>query len=329
MPRAPRLPRRPVTRIRFVTLTGSEVPEPAPDAVKRAVRAMMDTASTFARGLWYQRAADLDIRGSGAYLQGVQDAEIRILEEIETDAEVGVVFELVNTAPHAGIIEHGHAAFHLPSRINWSGPRVKRGPNGPYLHIPFRHAAFQTDAQLAEKGATMHTRRTMMPADVYHQAKALHYTTKQNVGPIYRDNSDGSRQFLAADKYTRKGKAAQTRLGPRGMAGPGLLVGPDGRATDAWRGPRAVQGRDASGRRLVNPAWQSDRFKGMLKGGSPGHTEYMTIRTITPRSVGWNIPAQQGYGVARQVAYALNGAGGDRFRELLVDAARAAMFAGG
>jgi hypothetical protein len=53
---------------------------------------------------------------------------------------------------------------------------------------------------------------------------------------------------------------------------------------------------------MVNPAWQSSKFSGLLKSGPKGHSEYTTIRTITPNSPGWNIPAKQGLGVARMVA---------------------------
>ena len=31
-----------------------------------------------------------------------------------------VVYEIINTAPHAALIEHGHAAFSLPRAIDWS-----------------------------------------------------------------------------------------------------------------------------------------------------------------------------------------------------------------
>lgn len=68
-----------------------------------------------------------------------------------------------------------------------------------------------------------------------------------------------------------------------------------------------------------------------MKSGPKGHSSFITIRTITPNSPGWNIPAQTGHGVARQVAAALNGGiGHDRFQELLMKAMVEALgFRGG
>ncbi len=43
------------------------------------------------------------------------------------------------------------------------------------------------------------------------------------------------------------------------------------------------------------------KLEGMFKGGSPGHTQYMTMRTITPNSK-WIIPAQEGHFFTRRVA---------------------------
>ena len=70
--------------IRFgTTITGS-LPEPDPDRVRAAIRAAMTQAAIFARALWYQRTQDLGIRRSGAYLQGVANAEIRVADEQNT-----------------------------------------------------------------------------------------------------------------------------------------------------------------------------------------------------------------------------------------------------
>jgi hypothetical protein len=309
-------------RIRF-SAEFQEFEPPSDDAVRAAVRATIDTAAEFARALWYQRAQDMGIRRSGAYLQGIADAEVRILSEQSGESTVDVVFEIVNHSPDARIVEDGHAAFSLPKSINWGGPRVKQGKNGPYMHIPFGHSAFATPEQQAAQGLTPGTVRAMMPEDVYQKAKRLRYTTPKREGPIYRTNDAGARQFVAADRYSSK--PGPSRL-PELFAGPQITPGP---GRDAWRPAWRVAGRTRTGQRLTNPAWKSSRFTGMMKGGSPGHTEYVTIRTITPRSAGFNIPAMPGYGVARQVAGALNqGIGAERFRELLIGAAVAAVTGG-
>lgn len=43
------------------------------------------------------------------------------------------------------------------------------------------------------------------------------------------------------------------------------------------------------------------KLEGMFKGGSRGHSQYMTIRTITPNSK-WIIPAQEGHFFTKRVA---------------------------
>ena len=315
-----------------------DAPLPAIDlaTARRMLRAQMDTAATFAKALWYQRAQDLHIRHTGEYLRGIQAAVITVVRETETDEAITVHFEIRNEAPHASIVEVGHPAFHLPSAINWSGPNVKRGKSGPYLHIPFKHAAYQTPEQREKSGMTIGTLKTMLPQDVYQRAKRLRYTLPKRVGPIYR-HADGTllhgeqwkeaaranplqHQFVAADRYQRGGSLKDNTAGPRIVGHPG------GALVDVWRGERTVQGRSAQGQRLTNPAWKTSRFQGLIKSGPKGHASYLTIRTITPRSPGWNIPAQMGHGVARQVQRApTNGVGSDRLRELLTAAAVAAV----
>lgn len=296
------------------------------DAVRAAVVQVLRTAAQFAQALWYQRAQDLGIRASGAYLQGIQQAQINIVTNRVTGDDLEIAVELVNTAPHADIVENGHPAFSLPKAINWGNAagRIKWGKKGPYLHIAFRHAAFQTPAQRVASGMTPATLRTMLPREVYQAAKQLTRTVAQRVGPIRSSRlsapgSPGVQQFLRADNYTRGGRYHDPTPGPRITAGPDGLV-------DHWRSSRPVQGRTADGQRLTNPAWRSSRFQGLMKTGPAGHTAYVTVRTITPRSAGWNIPAQQGTHCAAQVARVLNGGvGHERFSKLLVEAARGAM----
>lgn len=315
-----------VPRIR-ISMSWTDPPALDPNALQHALREAMGAGSRFVRALWLRRAQDLNIRHSGAYLRGIEDGEVRVVSERTDDDRVTLEWELVNRAPHAGIVEHGHPAFHLPSRINWSGPRVKRGKNGPYLHIPFEHSAYQTPAQREASGMTMGTLRRMLPAETSAAAQRLARIIPQRVGPIVRSTPDGRQQFLAADRYSVQGSRSQaTRLRDR-TPGPRVMVGPDGAAFEAWRGERTVAGRDASGARLTNPAWRGPKLDGLFKSGPKGHTKYLTIRTITPRSAGWNIPAQVGHGVARQVQGAVTtGPGSERFRQLLVEAASRNLF---
>jgi hypothetical protein len=295
--------------------------------LEAALRAVLDTAAQFAKALWYQRAQDLGIRDSGAYLAGIQDAQIRVVEETGSSGEMEVVFEITNTAPHAAIVEDGHPAFHLPDKINWNAGdgRIKRTAEGtPYLHIPFRHAAFADGSSRVSSGLTVSTLRRMMPAEVYAAAKRLSYTT-QTSGPRFRAGAGGGQQFVAAGSYTRSGDRARYE---DPTPGPRLVAGAE--TAERWRSSRTVQGRSAEGARLTNPAWATARYQGLFKAGTKGHASYMTVRTLTPQSAGWSIPAQLGHGVARQVAYMLNSGGpaGQRFQDLLVQTARNALQGG-
>ena len=82
-------------------------------------------------------------------------------------------------------------------------------------------------------------------------------------------------------------------------------------------------GRDGAGNPLVNPAWGSSKFDGMFKAGSPGHAQYMTIRTITPNSPGWNIPAQAGLYIAARVSKMAESS--DELRDLVLGAMLASL----
>ena len=238
---------------------------------------------------WVGVAQRLKIRASGAYIAGITgDGSVRIIQNATSEGGViSAVVDVVATAPHSKIVEDGHVAFHLPSKINWAtSPRVKYSKKGvPYLNIPFSHSAYASPEKAEAQGLTTATLRRMMPVEVYNEAKRLTRTVRQKVGPIY----DAKGQFLAADRYSRGGRL---------IGGPssGFFQSKTGALFENRRGARAVS------RGMVNPAWQSSKFSGLFKGGPKGHSEYTTIRTITPNSPGWNIPAKQGLGVARMVA---------------------------
>lgn len=266
-----------------------------------ALATAMRTSVSFAKALWIRRAQQLRIRRSGEYLRGIEVAEPMIVNESRSDTHLQMTLVLTNRAPHAGIVENGHGAFHLPSKINWSGPRVRHGKNGPYLRIPFGHGAFQDYGERTSSGMTMATMKTMMPEEVYDKAKRLSFTEfgkRSSVPPSRRRLTDNRSGFVAYEQ--------------------GLVLH---RRTSAQ-----LVGQDAKGQDLINPAWQTSRFQGLMKVGRKGHAKYLTIRTITPRSAGWNIPAQIGHGVARQVSRAMSsGPGGERYRQLLVESIRRSL----
>lgn len=269
-----------------------------------ALRGAAFMAGQWIRGVWTRVAQGVDARRTGAYIRGIQDNGIvRLVSEGENhNDEFEVVVEVVNTAPHASLVEEGHGAFHLPSVIDWSAAngRIKRTSTGkPYIHVPFRHRAYADEAAREEQGLTTATRRAMMPEHIYNAAKRLSFTQSLGVGPIH--NAAG--QFVQADRYKWGRRLNRGGTTPQFiMGGPGVSAGGPGEpGYEEHRGARVV-GRDANGAPLLNPAWTSSKYHRLFRTGSKGHAAYMTIRTVTPDSKGWNIPAQQGLFIAEKVA---------------------------
>lgn len=175
---------------------------------------------------------------------------------------------VVNTLPHADWLEHGRAGFHLPSR--WGGKWKVNKDGELYAHIPFRirtpfaikgvqHlpglAARHVPAQSSVWASASRSRvGAAMPEDVYGRAVALEH------GERLQGFGDDYRRGVSYEYY-------------RGLFG---------ELPEALRGLRGYD-------------WRASQFEGMFRATSPTpaggrHTEYMTIRTITPHSEGWYIP---------------------------------------
>lgn len=230
-----------------------------------------------AKGLWISVAQQMGVHNTGAYIRGIR-AEGNTTVKVGQTGDVWTVdVVIINTAHHASYVEDGHEAFHLPEKIDWSGPRVKHGANGPYLHIPMRHSAYVEQSARAEQGVTPQALRRMMPREVYGEAKALARRIPLREGPI----RSPAGKFLAADRYAWQ--PGDEKKAPRltGRPGAAFVASSTGEIFEERRGPRGE-----------NPGWGASRFEGLFKSGPPGHTSYMTIRTITPRSAGFHIPAQ-------------------------------------
>ena len=265
-------------------------PEEIQAVLRRAAYAIADEA----KAVWIETAQAANLRVDGGYISGIQAA---VIEERSTEGQGSgnFTFDITNHAAHANIVEDGHAAFHLPSRINWSGPKVKMGKKGPYLNIPLRHSAPTNPAS----GPTPRAIRTEMPPSIYARAVKLKPTIPLNMGP----QRSPTGQYLAADRYIRGDHLRFSSMAK-------YVTGAHGRQHENWR-PATTVGHDSSGRPMTNPAWKSSKYSGMIKSQpAPGHTEYMTIRTVTPNSKGWNIPARPGFGIARKVQEKFGGGDG-------------------
>lgn len=247
----------------------------------------MLTIANNLRDAWVMLAQRAGVRNSGAYIAGLRsDAAVRVVQPATlTGAMIEAVVEVEATAPHSHIVEDGHVAFHMPSKVNWSGPRVKVSRGGVrYLHIPFRHRAAASEAEMARGGYTTEARKAMMPAEVYKDAAKLARTIALKVGPIR--SKDG--QFKQADRYQWGDRL-------KGVSRANWLAGSSGMVENR-RGERMIA------RGMINPAWSASKFEGMFKSGPKGHSEYVTIRTMTENSAGWHIPAQHGHGLARKIS---------------------------
>jgi len=279
------------------------------DRIMMALRRGAFEAAKLIQGAWIDRAQALGLRntGPGSYVGGIQsEARIEILSENMTFdprpdergqdvAWYEIVIGVTNTCPHAQIVEEGHAAFHLPSVVKWSGGKVKFTKDGrPYLNIPFGHTAYQDIAKRDTSGATAMALRMMLPKDIYKQAKKLNFVRPLRQGPFY----DAQGRWKAKDRYHWP-QGRRGRLDRRHVR-EGYYSDSGGELFEEMRGEQRV-GR-VGGRNLVNPAWQTSKYHGLFKAGAKGHSQYMTIRTMTPTSPGWNIPAMAGRYIAAQTS---------------------------
>lgn len=286
--------------LRLEIEVSGRLPTPSQDELLRAVERGTHLVAEYIQALWVNVALEVGPRGTGEYIRGIQSDGIISVSVAPEGAPglLAVSIEVTNTSEHASIVEDGHGAFSLVQAIDWNaGGRIKQAKDGTrYLHIPFRHAAYAAPDSRTRAGLLPATLRRMMPQEVYAKAQRLARRIPANQGPIFRPTPTGP-QFMAADRYNWEGKGAHALH--RGEVRTGFHQSRTGELFEERRSERRV-GRDRFGP-LVNPEWKTSRFEGMFKSGPKGHSSYMTIRTLTQKSQGWNIPAQVGYGIARRV----------------------------
>lgn len=198
---------------------------------------------------------------------------------------------IMNTAPYARILEDGHQGYHLPERINWSGPNVRTSKDGRrYLIIPFRH---YTPGSKAGGTSTMRA-RSQMSKEVYFDAK----------------------QALVGNRATPAARAARERLeaaGPRLSRAYSIPTFP----TALRRRAELEEGRPGYTHRAGPYAGLTRRVQRTAGGGEQG-AGFFTFRALTEDSVGWHIPAFPGYHAAARTVDAVR----DDVRELVGDAVR-------
>lgn len=280
-----------------VEITGDALKAYDPARLHHSLDRASMMVAQYVKGVWIGLAQRLDVRRTGDYIRGVQAASIERRTDAHNGTRLNFELDITNRAPHAGIVEDGHAGFHLPQRIQWykAGGKVKHGKSGPYLIIPMRHRAHASPSDRESQGLTTGTIKQMMPEHIYQQARSLSPSSRQGGG------------HPAANRYHWGGRLR--RGGQRGI----MLGGP---------------GHQAEGYVETRAHWATSKFEGMVRmsHGQGGGSSYLTFRVITPRSQGWYIPAMHGMGIARRTAYGVsNGNGARRVQEIVTRAIFDAM----
>lgn len=227
------------------------------------------------RNVWIDVAeAELN-RATGQYIAAIQkDDAINLSKD-------GFSVRVINTAPHAGVIEIGHFAYRLPEKINWSNTKgkIKRTKDGtPYLTIPFQH--FTPVEGIGDQGATYRHVKQQMPHEIYEYARRL--TRSLDV----RTPKGGTKTEWGG-RLTKETSFPEVHQGT-----------PAGRFMTA-----AFYGGGKGMKPFVSkmPHWAASKYAGMVKTGAQKHTRYLTFRTLTPNSSGWQIPAKAGKHIAEKV----------------------------
>lgn len=273
--------------------TGYVIGVPLPPApagvVFRHTREAVRQAGELQLQAWLKLAdGEVVNRLTGDYIAGLREADSFQHPYDKDDLAVGVF----NLAKHAAPIEFGTRAFNLASAIRWGQtPKAKLGKHGWYLRIPFRHYT----PPRAGEGATPGREKASMPRAVYNLARHLDpgerltgrrgriVTETGRVPGGVRGIGPGFGRYLAS---TRSPVAA--------------TIGTPG-AKSAASFAAALAGARESGAAPPSPFHVSGKFEGMFRSGAKGHSQYITVRTITPESQWW-IPARPGSFVARRVA---------------------------
>lgn len=297
----PRLRRMPALRLSLGVANPGVFAQDPLEGMRQQLEARAMVAAELIRGAWADLAKQEGVHRTGAYIAGIRaNGRIDLVSSRKGDnlPVVEVVVDITNTAPHAHLVEVGHAAFSLPDKVNWGNNKgsIKRSKDGvPYLHIPFRHFAYASPSERMKHGHQPHVIAAMMPESIYKQSKGLARTIPMRAGPVYSQAG----QFLARDAYSVQGRAGQpSRL--QHVADIGSRMTLSSRLADQHHIVDVRRGATAVSPGLSNPAWQGSKFSGMIKSGPERHTTYLTIRTLTPFSAGFRIPAVPGkYIVAR------------------------------
>jgi hypothetical protein len=140
----------------------------------------LDQLAVLVQQHWQEVAArELPTAGErDAYIQGLQGGG-GVSIRLEGNS---LTLTVRNDTPQARRIEEGHAAYHLPDRIDWGAVSARRAKDGRlYLVIPFRHYSAQRGVR-AQASSPM-ARRAALPRSVYTVAQRLQAGQSLTAGP--------------------------------------------------------------------------------------------------------------------------------------------------
>lgn len=189
---------------------------------------------------------------------------------------------ITNNCPHAAVLEDGHGGYHLPSVVNWGGPKVKTTSTGRrYLTIPFRH---YSPGSASGGFSTMRERQVMPPA-------------------VYRAALRSVRAARDAGQSTAKlrldlGRFGRPELFRRSANYRHML-----QTTPGF--PRRLYHRALINESQPGYTWRASKYAGMVRqeqqgSGGASSATYTTFRVMTEDSVGWYIPPFGGYHIAAE-----------------------------
>ena len=198
----------------------------------------------------------------------------------------GVRIEIYSDSPQAVAIEQGSTIIDLHAVLAYSS-KVRMSKKGKrYLYIPFRHATTEPGGAGGSRFQSFSGKygSNVLPPQVISAMRSK--KRYQIVGETTRPSVNYPGQTVRQNIYSpHPGRLTAKELNRLGI-------------------PTATP----AGRKLV----------GLMKTGNPGHTSYLTIRTLSEANPeGWRIPAYQAQHVAQSTARSLQALSSDWFDQAI------------
>ncbi len=241
------------------------------------IKAVLDKAADFAFQVWHSHARGARITMKVPVFDGPDYFKEKYANSIKMGSSVNLptagVFtrSIIATDPISADLENGKPPWDMKPML-LGGPAVKMGKHGRYVTIPMRHRT--PSATPAPKRFS-----SQMTQETYESAKKLAYAP---IG-IRRRKMD---KRLVGYSQTTKGAERLTGTGPLQT--------------------HNITHSRKSGKKLSTPVTYTHKTpiaEGMMKLGKPGHSHYLTMRTVSDRSdpSSWWHPGWKAYRIAQSI----------------------------